>query len=105
MERYGKLVTVKVPLDRYTGRNKGFAFVEFEDRLDAEDALSKLHDFMIDGRRLKLDWDVGQNKKEQIKGVNSKDGEQQPGDEVPVPRSRTRDDDRGKFVFLLSEFL
>ncbi len=38
--------------------NKGFAFVEFEDRLDAEDALEKLHGFEIDGRKLKLDWYV-----------------------------------------------
>lgn len=67
VERYGKLVTVKVPQDRYTGRNKGFGFVEFEDRLDAEDALAKLHDFTVDGRRIKLDWDVGQSKKEEVK--------------------------------------
>ena len=67
VERYGKLKSIKVPQDRYTGRNKGFAFVEFEDRLDAEDALSKLHDFTVDGRRIKLDWDVGQTKKEEVK--------------------------------------
>ena len=67
VERYGKLVAVKVPQDRYTGRNKGFAFVQFEDRLDAEDALAKLNDFTVDGRRIKMDWDVGQSKKEEVK--------------------------------------
>lgn len=103
VERYGKLVNVKVPQDRYTGRNKGFAFVEFEDRLDAEDALAKLHDFTVDGRRIKLDWDVGQSKKEEVKeerysrndvSRRERDGysrdDRAPRDRSPRNRSRER---------------
>lgn len=44
--------------------NYSFAFVEFEERRDAEDAFDKFDGFSVDGRRLKLDWDVGINKKE-----------------------------------------
>ncbi|KAI8921855.1 hypothetical protein DFJ77DRAFT_1055 [Powellomyces hirtus] len=40
-DRYGRLRSVSVPTDRFTGRNKGFAFVTFEDRRDAEDAKNK----------------------------------------------------------------
>jgi len=47
-----------------TGKNKGFAFVEFEERRDAEDAFDKFDGFSVEGRRLKLDWDVGIDKKE-----------------------------------------
>ncbi|KAG9295951.1 hypothetical protein G9A89_011803 [Geosiphon pyriformis] len=42
-----------------------FAFVEFEDRRDAEDAYDKYNGFSVEGRRLKLDWDIGLNKKDQ----------------------------------------
>ncbi|CAJ0757338.1 16546_t:CDS:2, partial [Entrophospora sp. SA101] len=64
-ERYGRLRKVTVQIDNYTGRNKGFAFVEFEDRKDAEDAYDKYYGSNIEGRRLKLDWDIGLSRKDQ----------------------------------------
>jgi len=64
-ERYGRLRKVTVQIDHYTGRNKGFAFVEFEDRRDAEDAFDKYNGTNVEGRRLKLDWDIGLSKKDQ----------------------------------------
>jgi RNA recognition motif-containing protein len=64
-ERYGRLRKVTVQIDHYTGRNKGFAFVEFEDRRDAEDAFDKYNGTNVEGRRLKLDWDIGLGKKDQ----------------------------------------
>jgi RNA recognition motif-containing protein len=33
-----------------------FAFVEFEERRDAEDAFEKFDGFSVEGRRLRLDW-------------------------------------------------
>ncbi|KAG0748872.1 hypothetical protein G6F57_003114 [Rhizopus arrhizus] len=64
-ERYGRLKSITVPLDTVTNKNKGFAFVEFEDRQDAEDAFEKFDGFSVEGRRLRLDWDIGLSKKEQ----------------------------------------
>ncbi|GAB5586368.1 hypothetical protein Unana1_01268 [Umbelopsis nana] len=63
-ERYGRIRKTTVLLDNMTGKNKGFAFVEFEERRDAEDAFDKFDGFSVEGRRLKLDWDVGIDKKE-----------------------------------------
>ncbi|TPX56187.1 hypothetical protein PhCBS80983_g04732 [Powellomyces hirtus] len=68
-DRYGRLRSVSVPTDRFTGRNKGFAFVTFEDRRDAEDAKNKYDEHPIEGRRLKIDWDIGADKKDEIKSV------------------------------------
>ncbi|CAG8554628.1 13451_t:CDS:10, partial [Racocetra fulgida] len=48
-ERYGRLRKVTVQIDHYTGRNKGFAFVEFEDRRDAEDAFDKYNGTNVEG--------------------------------------------------------
>ncbi|KAJ3039832.1 hypothetical protein HDV00_011741 [Rhizophlyctis rosea] len=81
-DRCGRLANVKVPFDRYTGRNKGFAFVTYEERRDAEDAKVKYDGFTIEGRRLKLDWDVGQEKKDEIKGI---DRRPRDGGDVPPP--------------------
>ncbi|TPX45272.1 hypothetical protein SeMB42_g04065 [Synchytrium endobioticum] len=66
--RYGPLRSVNVPFDRFTRRNKGFSFVEYEERRDAEDALEKLQGWPIDNRKIKIDWDVGLGKKDEIKG-------------------------------------
>lgn len=41
-EKYGQLTRVTVPMDRTGQRNKGFAFVEFETRKEAEDAYDKV---------------------------------------------------------------
>ncbi|RUS12866.1 hypothetical protein BC938DRAFT_478369, partial [Jimgerdemannia flammicorona] len=54
-ERYGRLRKVTVLMDNFTSRNKGFAFVEFEDRRDAEDAFDMYNSYSVEGRRLKLD--------------------------------------------------
>lgn len=40
-----------------------FAFVTFEDRLDAEDAKAKYESYTVDGRTLRIDWDVGRERK------------------------------------------
>ncbi|KAI7899193.1 uncharacterized protein BX663DRAFT_441573 [Cokeromyces recurvatus] len=55
-ERYGRLKSVTVPMDTVTNKNKGFAFIEFEDRRDAEEAYDKFDGFSVEGRRLRLDW-------------------------------------------------
>ncbi|KAI8349452.1 hypothetical protein EDC96DRAFT_307521 [Choanephora cucurbitarum] len=55
-ERYGRLKSITVPMDNMTNKNKGFAFVEFEERRDAEDAYEKFDGFSVEGRRLRLDW-------------------------------------------------
>lgn len=41
-----------------------FAFVEYEDRKAAEEAMEKCNGFDVEGRRLKIDWDIGLGKKD-----------------------------------------
>ncbi|KAG1471626.1 hypothetical protein G6F56_002016 [Rhizopus delemar] len=73
-ERYGNLKSVTVPMDTVTNKNKGFAFVEFDQRHDAEDAFNKFDGFSVEGRRLRLDWDIGLSKKEQHRPRRSQNG-------------------------------
>lgn len=66
-EKYGALASVSVPEDKYTKRNKGFAFVEFENRPEAEKALFAISGQEIEGRIIKIDWDIGREQKETVK--------------------------------------
>ncbi|RYZ81725.1 MAG: RNA-binding protein [Proteobacteria bacterium] len=48
----GQVDSVKVIVDRDTGRSKGFAFVEMSTDAAAQDAISKYDGKEFDGRRL-----------------------------------------------------
>ena len=45
---------VVLPVDRETGRPRGFAFVEFLDRAQAEEAIQKFHGQVFNGRPLSV---------------------------------------------------
>ncbi|XP_072932204.1 serine/arginine-rich splicing factor 2 isoform X2 [Epargyreus clarus] len=53
-ERCGEVGDIYIPRDRYTRESRGFAFVRFYDRRDAEDALDSLDGRMLDGRELRV---------------------------------------------------
>ena len=50
----GRVVDVKVPTDRETGRARGFAFVEFESDEAAQAAIAKLNGQSVHGRPLRV---------------------------------------------------
>lgn len=48
----GPLAALALPTDRDTGKPRGFAFVEFRERADAEEAIRRLNHQMFKGRPL-----------------------------------------------------
>ena len=50
--QYGEVVSVNVITDRYTGRAKGFGFVEMASEAEAETVIAKLNQQPLDGRAL-----------------------------------------------------
>jgi len=66
-EKSGRLTNITVGLDKHTGQSKGYAFVSFADRRDAEEAFKKYQGHMLEGRRLRIDWDVGLDKKQKYR--------------------------------------
>jgi RNA recognition motif-containing protein len=48
----GPLSYISLPTDRDTGRLRGFAFVEFSERADAEEAIRRFNNQMFQGRPL-----------------------------------------------------
>ena len=53
-EKYGDIGDVYVPKDKY-GDTRGFAFVRFYDKRDAEDAIDAMDGKELDGRDLRVD--------------------------------------------------
>ena len=50
--QYGEVVSVSIPQDRETGRQRGFAFVEMANQADAEAAIKGLNGREVGGRQI-----------------------------------------------------
>lgn len=53
-ERYGDVGDVYIPRDRFNRESRGFAFVRFYSKRDAEDAMDSMDGAMMDGREVKV---------------------------------------------------
>lgn len=51
---FGEVTSAKVISDKYTGRSKGFGFVEMSDDTAAKKAITDLDNGMVDGRPVKV---------------------------------------------------
>lgn len=53
-EAYGTVESVAIISDKYSGRSKGFGFVEMNDAEEARKAMEELNEKEVDGRRLNV---------------------------------------------------
>ncbi|XP_071946851.1 serine/arginine-rich splicing factor 12-like [Antedon mediterranea] len=79
--RYGPISDVYIPLDYHTRQPRGFAYVQFEDIRDAEDALSALDRSRFFGRELEVQFAEGDRKSP---------GQMRSRDRTPPFRGRRR---------------
>jgi RNA recognition motif-containing protein len=49
---YGEVVSAKVIKDKFTGKSRGFAFVEMSDDAAAQKAIQELDGAVVDGRTI-----------------------------------------------------
>ena len=52
--QYGVVADAKVINDKYSGKSKGFGFVQMDDKDSAENAIKSLNDTDLDGRNIKV---------------------------------------------------
>jgi len=50
--KYGKIVSIKIITDKYSGRSKGYGFVEMETDEQEELAIKECNKYVISGRAL-----------------------------------------------------
>ena len=53
-EAFGQIESIKIIKDNYSGRSKGFGFVEMPNNADAQSAISGLNEKELKGRTLKV---------------------------------------------------
>jgi len=51
-EEYGDVDSAKIIMDKFTGRSKGFGFVEMPNDEEGQNAINGLNDTELDGRRI-----------------------------------------------------
>ena len=51
---FGELTDINVPLDASSQKHKGFAFVQYDDKEDAADAIDNMHNSELFGRVLRV---------------------------------------------------
>ncbi|XP_075255455.1 uncharacterized protein LOC142348135 [Convolutriloba macropyga] len=61
-ERYGRVKDVYIPLDYHTREPRGFAYVQFDDWRDAEDALQNLDRMRLKGNDMNVQFAEGDRK-------------------------------------------
>ncbi len=52
---FGEIEDARVIRDRLTGRSRGFGFITFADQSAADQAVTKMNDYEMDGRKLRVD--------------------------------------------------
>jgi len=53
-EEFGEVSTAKIITDKYSGRSKGFGFVEMPNDSEASEAIENLNDKDVGGRNIKV---------------------------------------------------
>ena len=54
-EVYGTVTSAKIITDKFSGRSRGFGFVEMDDEAEARRAIKELNEAEYDGRTLTVD--------------------------------------------------
>ncbi len=53
-EEYGEVTSSKIIMDKFTGRSKGFGFIEMDDAEEANKAIQELNNAEVGGRNIKV---------------------------------------------------
>ena len=89
---YGQIVSVNVVMDKFSGRSKGFGFVEFEKDEDAMKALAELNDSEQMGRNIAVKEAISREEQPTQQPIEKITEEIEPVEiptEIPVVKETT----------------
>ena len=85
-EEYGELSSVKLITDKFTGRSKGFGFVEMADADEAKKAIEELNGAEVEGRSMVVNESIEKKRDNNrsgggggFRGGNSRGGDNRGG--------------------------
>lgn len=67
-EEFGETENVKIVKDRFSGRSKGFGFVDMPNNSDADKAIKALNGKMLEGKMIKIQQAEPESKKKKKSG-------------------------------------
>jgi len=76
--RFGKIVDLNLPMDQSTSQPRGYGFVQYEQRSQADKALRQMHNAEIREKRLLVDWAGRENAR--LRDQRMKEDGESPGD-------------------------
>jgi peptidyl-prolyl cis-trans isomerase-like 4 len=100
--RFGKILSCEVIKDQKTGNSLQYAFIEFENPSDCENAYFKMDNVLIDERRIHVDFSQSVAKlkwKGKGKGVEQVTQDRDEGPRLRIKNPDARRDDKYDFVF------
>jgi len=62
-QQYGEVANLKLIMDKYSGRSKGFCFVEMPNNAEADQAIKGLNKSVVKGREIKVNQAEDRRKK------------------------------------------
>ncbi|KAI9011399.1 hypothetical protein BC832DRAFT_341453 [Gaertneriomyces semiglobifer] len=100
-ETYGTVADCYLPRDYYTGKPRGFAYVQYSTQEEADRAFQKIEYIHIHGRKLSVEWAAGRRKtpdQMRVKVSGSRDRRRSPNRHYrPGGRSRSRSPRRRRY--------
>ena len=66
--QYGEVASMNLIMDKYSGRSKGFGFVEMPNNAEADQAIKGLNKSMVSGREIKVNQAEDRRKKKTYRG-------------------------------------
>ncbi|KAL0057462.1 nuclear localization sequence binding protein [Marasmius tenuissimus] len=82
---FGEVVSTSIPLDRYTGRSRGFGYVHFANDEALEKALEDMNGKEIDGRAIRVDKSTGPPTRESKDAAGREKRDQTSGNATSPP--------------------
>ena len=55
-QKHGEVVSAKIIMDKYSGRSKGFGFVEMASKDEGEKAIQELNESEVEGRNIRVNF-------------------------------------------------
>jgi len=95
--RFGEIKAIRLAYNWQTKQSKGFAYIQFETHDSAKAALLKMNGMMIDGRQIKVDFDVkGTQKSSYHINTNEEKNKLYNRDPIKMAKSKTIKKEREK---------